>query len=136
MKLNFQNTRYTSRNTRYKFEMRSTPVENVRQISPFYAKQSQSQVCQNQHKHFCNNEIHKYGQLVIQTKQSQFKPNKAKNKPNKAKNKPNLSQYKANSNPIKANFTNLKGAEFNMLFLTNRQKFDRIGSNSKWLNPR
>ncbi len=77
----------------------STTVENSLQISPFYAKQSQSQVRQNQHKHFCNNEICKNGQLVIQTKQTQFKANKAKNKPNsnpikanKAKNKANLSK--------------------------------------------
>ena len=71
----------------------STTVENSLQITPFYAKQSQSQVGQNQHKYFCINEIRKIGQLVIQTKQTQFKPNKAKNKAN-------LSQNKANSNPI------------------------------------
>ena len=67
----------------------STTVENSLQISPFYAKQSQSQVRQNQHKHFCDNEICKNGQLVIQTKQTQFKANKAKNKPNLTQNKPN-----------------------------------------------
>ena len=53
----------------------STTVENSLQISPFYAKQSQCQVRQNQHKHFYNNEIRLDGQLVIQTKQSQNKPN-------------------------------------------------------------
>jgi hypothetical protein len=36
---------------------RSTQVENVRQINPFYAKQSQSQVRQNKHKPRDNNEI-------------------------------------------------------------------------------
>jgi hypothetical protein len=61
---------------------RSTPVENVRQITPFYAKQTQFWKRQNGHKHLRNNEIRKNGQLVIQTKQSQFKANKAKNKPN------------------------------------------------------
>ena len=71
----------------------STTVENVRQITPFYAKQTQFQKWQNQHKLFCNNEICKIRQLVIQTKQTQFKANKAKNKPN-------LTQFKANSNPI------------------------------------
>jgi hypothetical protein len=72
----------------------STTVENVRQISPFYAKQSQCQVGQNQHKYFYNNEIRKIGQLVIQTKQTQFKANKANFKPNLTQNKPN-------KNPIK-----------------------------------
>jgi hypothetical protein len=61
---------------------RSTPVKNVRQITPFYAKQTQFWKWQNEHKHLRNNDIRKNGQLVIQTKQSQFKPNKAKNKPN------------------------------------------------------
>ena len=82
--------------------LRSTTVENSLQISPFYAKQSQSQVGQNQHKHFYNNEIRKKGQLVIQTKQTQFKANKAKNKPN--------------SNPIKAK-TNPIQTQFQMFYL-------------------
>ena len=73
----------------------STTVENSLQITPFYAKQSQSQVCQNQHKHFCNNEIRQDRHLAIQTKQSQFKPNKAKNKPN-------LTQFKPKTKPIGA----------------------------------
>jgi hypothetical protein len=133
----------------------STTVENSLQITPFYAKQTQSQVRQNQHKIFINNEIRVNGQLVIQTKQTQFKANKAKNKPNS-------NPIKANSNPIQsqfnerakfnafawiwsltivlimllADFTTLKGAQFHRLFLTNRLKFDRMGSNSKWLNPR
>jgi len=75
---------------------RSTTVENSLQITPFYAKQTQCQVGQNQHKHFCNNEIRHNGQLVIQKKQSQFKPNKAKNKPNLTQFKANLSQNKHN----------------------------------------
>ena len=55
--------------------LRSTPVENVRQITPFYAKQTQFGKWQNEYKHLRNNEIRKNGQLVIQTIQSQFKPN-------------------------------------------------------------
>ncbi len=61
---------------------RSTTVENIRQITPFYAKQSQFWKCQKQHKHFCNNEIRKNGQLVIQTKQTQLKPKQTQFKPN------------------------------------------------------
>jgi len=76
----------------------STTVENSLQITPFYAKQTQFQKWQNEHKHYLNNEIRKIGQLVIQTKQSQFKPNKAKNKANLTQNKPN-------SNPIQTQFT-------------------------------
>ena len=52
----------------------STPVENVRQITPFYAKQSQSQVRQKQHKHLCSNEILKNGHLVIQTNKAKTNP--------------------------------------------------------------
>ena len=53
----------------------STTVENSLQITPFYAKQTQSQVRQNHANHFCNNEIRDSGHLVIQTKQTQFKAN-------------------------------------------------------------
>ena len=53
-----------------------------------YAKQTQCQVHKNECKLFYDKQIRKNGQLVIQTKQTQFKANKAKNK--------------ANSNPIKA----------------------------------
>jgi hypothetical protein len=48
-------------------------------------------------------------------KQTQFKPNLTQNKANKAKNK--------------ANCTNLNVAQFNRLFLTNRQKYDNMVSN-------
>jgi fructose-specific phosphotransferase system IIA component len=69
--------------------LRSTPVENVRQINPFYAKQTQ----------FCafftgKRRFHQKTNPI----QTQFKANKANNKPN-------LSQNKANSNPIKANLS-------------------------------
>ena len=81
MKYPIFNTLYTTRCTLYAV-IRSTTVENSLQINPFYAKQSQCQVSQNQPKYFVINEIRKNGQLVIQTKQTQFKANKAKNKPN------------------------------------------------------
>ena len=97
--------------------LRSTTVDNSLQITPFYAKQTQFQKWKMNINTFITMRYTKKGQLIIQTKQSQFKANKAKNKPN-------LTQFKANSNPIYR------------LFLTNRQKFDRMGSYSKWLNPR
>ena len=72
---------------------RSTTVENSLQIDPFYAKQSQFQAGQNKRKHLLNKHLGLIGQLVIQKKQTQFKPNKANNKPN---SNPIQSQYKAN----------------------------------------
>jgi hypothetical protein len=68
----------------------STTVENVRQISPFYAKQSQFQKESNERKLRDNNEICKFERLAGVQKQTQFKANKAKNKPNSNPNKPNL----------------------------------------------
>ena len=77
--------------------VRSTTVENVRQIYPFYAKQTQCQVRQNHHKHLCSNEIQKMGHLVIQTNkansnpiQSQFKPKQTQLKPKQTQNKANF----------------------------------------------
>ena len=66
----------------------STIVENSLQITPFYAKQTQFQKWQNEHKRFRNNELRNFKPLAQAKKQTQFKANKAKNK--------------ANSNPIKA----------------------------------
>ncbi|MBC8468292.1 MAG: hypothetical protein H8D56_02370 [Planctomycetes bacterium] len=67
----------------------STSVENSLQIRPFYAKQTQSQVGQNQRKLFYDMQIRVMGHLVIQTNkansnpiQSQFKPKQTQNKPN------------------------------------------------------
>jgi hypothetical protein len=59
----------------------STLVENVRQISSFYAKQSQCQVRPNYRKLHDNNEIRKNGHLVIQTNKAKTNPIKAKTKP-------------------------------------------------------
>ena len=70
---------------------------NIFPNTPFYAKQSQFQVGQNKRKHSHNKHLGLIGHLVIQKKQSQFKPNKAKNKPN-------TNPIKANSNPNKPNF--------------------------------
>ena len=73
--------------------LRSTTVENSLQITPFYAKQSQSQVSQKQRKLFCDKQIRIVGHLVIQT-------NKAKNKPNSNPIKPKQTQF----NPIQSQF--------------------------------
>ena len=54
--------------------LRSTPVENVRQITPFYAKQSQSQVGQNQPKLLYDKYICNLGHLVIQTNKANSNP--------------------------------------------------------------
>jgi len=96
MKLESQITNNHSSLIDNQSKRRSTTVENSLQITPFYAKQSQFWKCQKQHKHFCNNEIRKNGQLVIQTKQTQFKSNKAKNKPNSNPIKPKQTQFKPN----------------------------------------
>jgi hypothetical protein len=68
--------------------LRSTTVENIRQITPFYAKQSQFYAFFARKRRF-----HKKTNPI----QTQFKPNKAKNKPNLSQF---LSQFKPNSNPI------------------------------------
>ena len=62
-----------------------TTVEIALQISPFYAKQTQSQVGQNKRKLSENNVLCKFGRLVIQT-------NKAKTNPIQSQFKPNLSK--------------------------------------------
>ncbi len=80
------------------YSIRYTTYERLRtNLSAFYAKQSQSQVGQNQCKFSYNKYIRLVGQLVIQTKQSQFKANLTQNKPN-------LTQFKPNTKPIKPNF--------------------------------
>jgi hypothetical protein len=66
----------------------STTVENVRQITPFYAKQTQFQKRQNEYNLRHNKQLQDFVPLSWAKKQTQFKANKAKNK--------------ANSNPIKA----------------------------------
>jgi hypothetical protein len=58
----------------------STPVENIRQINPFYAKQTQFYAFFTGKRRF-----HQKTKPI----QTQFKPNKAKNKPNLTQNKPN-----------------------------------------------
>ena len=81
----------------------STTVENSLQIHPFYAKQTQFKKWQNEHKYLHNNVLRNFKPLAQTKKQTQFKPNKAKNKPNLTQFKPNLSQNKPNSNPIQLN---------------------------------
>jgi hypothetical protein len=59
---------------------RSTTVENIRQINPFYAKQTQ----------FCAFFARKRRfHVKTKPKQTQLKPIQTQFKPNKAKNKPN-----------------------------------------------
>jgi hypothetical protein len=62
--------------------LRSTTVENVRQINPFYAKQSQFQKRQNEYNLRHNKQLQDFVPLSGAKKQTQFKANKAKNKPN------------------------------------------------------
>jgi len=62
----------------------STTVENVRQINPFYAKQSQFYAFFARKRRF-----HEKTNPI----QTQFKANKAKNKPNLSQNKPNQTQF-------------------------------------------
>ena len=85
MKLESQITNNHSSLIDNQSKRRSTPVENVRQITPFYAKQSQFQKCKK-NINLDIKGIYKYlyrspGQKT-KPKQTQFKANKAKNKPN------------------------------------------------------
>jgi len=70
---------------------RSTFVENVRQIDPFYAKQTQffAFFAQKRRFHEKTNPI-----------QTQYKANLTQNKANLSQFKANLSQFKAKTNPI------------------------------------
>jgi hypothetical protein len=76
----------------------STTVENVRQITPFYAKQTQFDGGPNEHKLRYEKQLQDIIPLAQAKKQTQFKANKAK--------------YKANSNPIKPK-TNPIQTQFN-----------------------
>ena len=88
----------------------STTVENSLQITPFYAKQSQSQVGQKQPKLFCDKYIRSSGTIGYSDKQSQ--------------NKPNLSQNKPNSNPIKANTNPIVSKAKNERFCAAKELYD------------
>jgi len=65
---------YAIRDTQYEQRHTSTSVENPLQITPFYAKQTQSQDRQNQRKLFYNKYICESGHLVKSEKQSQTNP--------------------------------------------------------------
>jgi hypothetical protein len=95
MKLESQITNNHSSLIDNQSKRRSTPVENVRQINPFYAKQSQFDGGSNEHKLRYQKQLQDIIPLAQAKKQSQFKPN--------------LSQNKPNSNPIKANLPPFKG---------------------------
>jgi hypothetical protein len=76
--------------------LRSTLVENIRQITPFYAKQTQFQKWQKNINTYLTMRYENLDTLMGQKtkpKQTQFKPIQTQFKPNKANNK-------ANSNPI------------------------------------
>jgi len=68
---------------------RSTPVENVRQITPFYAKQTQFRKWKNEHNFRYDNQLQDFARWL--------RPK------NKAKTKPKQTQLKPISKPIKAN---------------------------------
>ncbi len=84
MKLNFQNTRYASRDTRYEFEKPSTSVESALQISSFMQnkpnfgndKMSVSIDMTSNYIDFANrsHEKTKPIQTQFKPKQTQFKP--------------------------------------------------------------
>jgi hypothetical protein len=78
----------------------STSVENVRQISSFYAKQTQFTKLQNEHNHFFNNEIRKFKHFVGGKNKPNSKPIQTQTKPILANYKAWQSQNKAKTNPI------------------------------------
>ncbi len=75
----------------------STSVENVLQISPFYAKQTQFTKCPNRLNYLYNNELCDFYQSDKSQKQTQFKPNQTQfkpiSRPNKAKTNPIQTQF-------------------------------------------
>jgi hypothetical protein len=77
----------------------STTVEKALQISPFYAKQTQCQVRQNEHKLFYSNEICKNGQLVIQTNKANSNPIQSQFNPIQSQLNPKQTQLKPISTP-------------------------------------
>jgi len=81
----------------------STTVENIRQINPFYAKQTQFQKCNKNINTFLTMRYENLGTLMGQKtkpKQTQLKPIQTQFKANKAKNKPNSNPNKANPNHL------------------------------------
>ena len=74
----------------------STTVEKALQITPFYAKQTQSQVGRNQRKLFFDKYIRILGQLVIQTNKAKTNPIQTQFNPIQTQLKPKQSQFKAN----------------------------------------
>jgi hypothetical protein len=55
---------------------------NIFPNTPNYAKQTQFQKWQNEHKHYCNNDLRNFKPLGWAKKQTQFKANLCQNKPN------------------------------------------------------
>ncbi len=82
----------------------STSVENVLQISSFYAKQTQFTKCPNKLNLFNNNELYNFCQSDKSQKQTQSNPIQSQYKPNSNPIMAKQSQYKAKTNPNKPNF--------------------------------
>ena len=61
--------------------LRSTTVENIRQITPFYAKQTQFQKWNNEHKYFLSNEIRNFRHFDGWKNKAKTNPIKAKTNP-------------------------------------------------------
>ncbi|MCP4613149.1 MAG: hypothetical protein GY845_31040 [Planctomycetes bacterium] len=120
----------------------STTVENIRQNHPYLKKQTQFQKCKMMQAQYIQGIIKKIASSGhektnpiyrgVLSRRSFSEDGSIKRRRIQSQLKPN-NQLSLIDNQLKAT---LKGAEFNMLFLTKRQKFDRMGSNTKWLNPR
>ena len=127
--------------------LRSTTVEKALQIHPFMQNKP----------NFGNDKMNitldmtRYYKILFRWRGRKTKPIQTQFKANLTQNKPNLSQFQSQTNPIVerpkmksfawyrnltmiiimqlADFTTLKGAQFNRLYLTNRQKYDNMESN-------
>ncbi len=96
MKLESQITNNHSSLIDNQSKRRSTPVENVRQITPFYAKQSQFWKWQKNINTFLTMRYRNLNSLMggkTNPIQTQLKPKQTQFKANKAKNKANQSQF-------------------------------------------
>ncbi|MBC8470737.1 MAG: hypothetical protein H8D56_14790 [Planctomycetes bacterium] len=70
----------------------------------YYAKQTQSQVPQNQPKLFCDKQIRALGHLVIRKNKPKTNPIQSQFKPKQTQFKPKQTQNKAKTKPIQTQF--------------------------------
>jgi hypothetical protein len=96
MKLESQITNNHSSLIDNQSKRRSTTVENVRQIHPFYAKQTQFEGGPNEHKHYCSNEIRNFRHFDGPKNKAKTNPIKANSNPIQSQFKPKQTQFKAN----------------------------------------